>query len=549
MRRLLLSALAAVALLASAAPASADTLTGRLLVTLEPQATPRAQASALDLAGARRTGPRVPEIDLVTVRPGAGESLAATLRALRGHPAVAHVQTERRHELRAETNDPALTGQEGASGTPAGTPLQWWAERQNLFAAWDVTRGARATVAVIDTGIDANHPDLAGKIAATADQDGSDAGPPTVDENGHGTHVSSMACAAGDNGVGLVGAGLDCRLIVVKSDLTDASVAASIVEATNLGAHAINMSFGTDGSRPAARAIVEAIDFALSEDVVLVAAAADEPTEEQGDPANVLQPTGTGGDLTAGKGLSVTSASFYDRRSSFAGRGSQISLSAYGSFDDNSGPPGILGAFPGNPTDLEQGSFIPAQPACGCRTAVDGDGRFAYLQGTSMAAPMVAAVAALTRELNPDLRATEVIRLIKEEARRPPGSGWEPELGWGILDAGAVLQAARLVDRRAPASKARAVRRVRDARSFTLEWNGSDRAPRGVKRSGIRVYEVFRSANGGPYRRIARTRRNRMTIRARPGSYYRFYTRAADRSGNREPVPSRNDVTVRVDDR
>ena len=75
--------------------------------------------------------------------------------------------------------------------------------------------------------------------------------PPTGDEDGHGTHVASLACAAGDNGAGIVGAGLDCRLIVIKSDLSDGSIARSIVQAADRGAGAINMSFGTDGSAPA----------------------------------------------------------------------------------------------------------------------------------------------------------------------------------------------------------------------------------------------------------------------------------------------------------
>ena len=56
-----------------------------------------------------------------------------------------------------------------------------------------------------------------------------------------------------------------------------------------------------------------------------------------------------------------------------------------------------------------------------------------------MAAPMVAAAAALVRHLNPDMPAAEIVRLLKQTARRPPGTGWTPDLGWGILDAGAAL--------------------------------------------------------------------------------------------------------------
>ena len=60
-----------------------------------------------------------------------------------------------------------------------------------------------------------------------------------------------------------------------------------------------------------------------------------------------------------------------------------------------------------------------------------------------MAAPQVTAVAAMVRHLNPDLTAAEVIELIKRTARRAGGGGWNTELGWGILDAGAAIAAAR----------------------------------------------------------------------------------------------------------
>ena len=61
-----------------------------------------------------------------------------------------------------------------------------------------------------------------------------------------------------------------------------------------------------------------------------------------------------------------------------------------------------------------------------------------------MATAIVSGVAALVRELNPDLSAAEVVRLLKETARRPPARGWAPELGWGIVDARAAVAAARL---------------------------------------------------------------------------------------------------------
>jgi subtilisin family serine protease len=527
--------------------------TGRLLVTLQPQrsgdALSAAAASLLSPLGAlRRDGAQVPQIGLVSVRPVAGVTLAALARLLRRRDGVRSVQVERRHELRLALNDPALGAPETSTGTPAGTTVQWWIARLGMPAAWDITRGAGATVAVIDTGVDAGHPDLSGKIEQSI---GNDAivrhGPATVDENGHGTHVSSIACAAGGNGIGIVGVGLDCRLLVLKSDLGDGSVARSIVQAADLGADAINMSFGTDGTTPPAQAIVDAIDYAVAHDVVLVAAAADVPVEEQGDPANILQPTGTGPDIAAGRGLSVTAANFAGNRAAFAGRGSQISLAAYGSFEAPSGPPGLFAAFPGNPTELESGSGVLfPKPGCGCRSFFQGDSRWAYLQGTSMAAPMVAATAALARNLNPDLSARDVIRLLKETASRPPGTGWTADLGWGIVNPPEAMRVARTIDRRPPSSTLRGPRRVRTARTITLRWSGTDTAPAGLESSGIDRYAIYRRTDGHRYRRIKTTRATRMRLRVKGGSLYRFYSIAIDHAGNREPVPTRADISTRV---
>ena len=549
-RSLLAVAAAVVLWPAQAAPAApahgpaGSALTGRLLVISDPSRRAAARVSA---AGARRAGRDVPEIGLVSVRPKRGVGPAIAARRLRRLAGVRHVEAERRYTLRTVPDDPALRLQEPAPGAPPGTVVQWWAARHGLPAAWDLNDGSDATVAVIDTGVDATHPEFAGKITAAVDLDQTSAnGPATTDESGHGTHVASIACGRANNATGLAGAGLGCSLLVIKSDLSAASVADSIVEATDRGADAINMSFGADGFEVPSRAVVEAVNYAYARGVVLVAAAADQPVEEQGDPANILQPTGTGPRQTAGKGLTVTAADFDDARASFAGRGSQISLAGYGAFGRRNGPPGLLGAFPAGETELERGGGGGAR-GCGCRTTFAGDGRYAYIQGTSMSAPIVAAAAALIRRLNPDLGVAEILQTMKASARRPGGAGapWGPELGWGILDAGAALAQAATLDRSAPRSRASGPRRVR-RRTVTLRWTGTDPAPPRVRASGVERFELLRSVNGGPMRRLATTKARRRTVRVLPGRRYAFSTAAIDRDGNREPRPARADVRVTV---
>jgi serine protease len=538
----------ALALAAPAAHAQAPG-TGRLLVTVAPGSAPRARVTAAALAataGARPAGFSVPQIRLVTLRPRGGTGLHALAVRLRADPRVMRVEVEHRARPRLEPNDPALVTPETALGTAPNTPVEWWAARSNFPAAWDFSTGAGATVAVIDTGAETSHPELADRVlgAVSFASDGSDA---TTDSAGHGTHVASLACGAGNNGVGLAGAGLRCRMLILKSDFSDSSVAKAIVYAVDHGADAINMSFGTDPGIEPSQAVRDAVDYAFANNVVMAAAAADTPIADQGYPADLLQPTGTGPDLAVDKGLSVTAADASDARASFAGHGSQISLAAYGAYDSTAaaaGPPGIFGAFTAGPNELEAGSIgLPPHPPCTCRTTFAGDSRYAYVQGTSMATPMVAATGALIRHLNPDLTAAEIVRLIKETARRPAGA-WTGDLGWGILDAGAALTRAASIDRRAPATRVRPLPAFTRKSTITVRWSAADKAPTGVRASGVARVELWRATDGGPFKRLLSTTRTSRQVTLRRGARYRFYTVAVDHAGNREPAPKQADARV-----
>ena len=532
--------------LPAVAPVHAAQPTGRYLVVFdEPQAARSSAAVSAVLArtGVVRAGRGVPELRIATVR-----GSRAALRRLRRDRAVESVSVEWARDLRRTPNDPALTAPEVVfpDGVPAGTPIQWALAREGFPAAWDVTTGDGALVGVLDTGVDGGHPELAVKIAsadavATAD--------PLSDPDGHGTHVAGLACAATDNGLGVAGAGWGCRLAIVKFTPTpfdvirDEDIVDGIRVATERGAQAINMSFGGGATNAALR---EAIEFAVSRGVVLVAAASNDDTAEQGAPAVELQP-GNGSVLDAGRGLVVTAAEFDDTRAG-TGFGEQISLAAYGFFDEGPlGPPGLVSTYPGNPTPRE--GITPLE-GCGCRRELGGDTRYGYLAGTSMAAPQVTALAALVADLNPFLTLRDKLTLIKASARG--GGTWSPELGWGIIDAGAAVEAARRLDRRPPASRLRARRRVRlrpGARRapVRLRWVGSD--PGGGPQlipSRLARYDLYVRRGAGRARRLLTDTRRRSALpRLRPG-VYRFYTRAQDRAGNVELAPPRADARVVV---
>jgi serine protease len=151
----------------------------------------------------------------------------------------------------------------------------------------------------------------------------------------------------------------------------------------------------------------------------------------------------------------------------------------------------------------------------------------------------------MVRHLNPDLTAAEVIELIKRTARRAGGGGWNTELGWGILDAGAAIAAASAEDRRAPVSRLTSTHHLVAGR-LTLRLRGSDPAPAGVASSGIARFEIWRSVDGHRARKLRTTAAHTIHLSARHGVRYGFYSVAIDRAGNREPAPSRADARFRL---
>lgn len=139
---------------------------------------------------------------------------------------------------------------------------------------WGLTTGsADVTIAIVDTGVDYRHPDLAGKLVSGYDFVNNDSDP--QDDHGHGTHVAGIAAASSNNGVGVAGVSWGARIMPVKvlnssAGGTYADTADGVIWAVDHGAQVINLSLGGTG---VASVLADAINYAHSNGAVVVAAA------------------------------------------------------------------------------------------------------------------------------------------------------------------------------------------------------------------------------------------------------------------------------------
>src|SRR5512144_2277520 len=255
------------------APKPAEAATGRaaadpdtLLVRFRPGVAPRRAHTVLARDGATVLGPPSRTGYVALRAPGRAEALR---RRLAADPTVATVEPNYRRRALAKPDDPRFKRQ------------RRYLSLLRLPEAWDIGRGSPTIdIAVVDTGVDLDTPDLAGRIAPGYNAWTGGRTPPQ-DDNGHGTVVAGAAAATTDNHVGIAGAAWTARIIPVKAlDASgwgdDVHVSAGTQWAVDHGAEIINLSLGDPSPSAALHA---AVQYARSHGVLVVAAAGNSGVE------------------------------------------------------------------------------------------------------------------------------------------------------------------------------------------------------------------------------------------------------------------------------
>jgi serine protease len=328
-------------------------------------------------------------------------------------------------------------------------PQQRYPEVIHLPAAWDMTTGDRdILVAVIDTGVLYQHPDLGGRLlggydfvsdpARALDGDGRDADPwDPGDAAGaphgstfHGTHTTGTLAAMTDNRVGVAGVTWSCRVLPIRAlGLASEGDAFDIAEAIRYAAglenaagvlpprraDVLNLSFDGGAGIPPAAVVQEAVRDAAAAGVILVAAAGNQGSDEPAYPAGFDEV------------ISVGAVDWNLALADYSNYGPTVDLVAPGGTDapgDDSEPGGILSTL---------GSDIRGEISF----------EYGYRFGTSMACPQVSGVAALMLSVNPALSAGQVRQILLDTAADLGDPGRDDSFGYGLLNAEAAVDRAR----------------------------------------------------------------------------------------------------------
>lgn len=321
-----------------------------------------------------------------------------------------------------------ITAEEDATDEP-NYPIQWDKQAQNVPDAHEITRGESTRVAVIDTGVAAGHPDLQRAVNTDLSRnftgDGYGAGGPYGGY--HGTHVAGIVAADDRNDAGVVGTApdteiVDCRVFSPGQLASFADIVAAIVHSASVGCDAANMSIG---AYPVARQAIGSFygktlnrttTYANSQGTLLVASAGNAAADLQHDgdvvslpneAANVVTVSATGpvGFNWGDEGLEEP----YYAPANYTNYGTnEIDIGAPGGNYDPSFPAGwyydlVFNAY-ASPIYDDDGNYQGA------------DYGYAWLAGTSMAAPQVAGAVALVASHHPDYNANQVREALKNTA-------------------------------------------------------------------------------------------------------------------------------------
>ncbi|WP_231921141.1 type VII secretion-associated serine protease mycosin [Micromonospora auratinigra] len=272
---------------------------------------------------------------------------------------------------------------------------QWYLDTVKIDAVHKVSTGRGVVVAVVDTGVEASHPDLAGQVLAGLRSDGRP-GDGRSDDDGHGTHMAGIIAATGANRDGVLGIAPGVKILPVKASQGKAepsrsAVALGIRLAADRGAKVINVSYGAPGSTAEEDA---AVAYALSKDAVVVASAGNTAAGD----TEITSPASVPG---------VIAVTGYDKRGEF--------------WSGSVGGPKAVVAGPGLRV-FNTANSLGGQPGYGW-----GD-------GTSDAAAVVSGVAALIRSKYPDLDAPNVINRIIRTADDAGPAGRDTHYGYGRID-------------------------------------------------------------------------------------------------------------------
>ena len=309
---------------------------------------------------------------------GAGD-VAGAVRALTALPGVAYAEAEGRLQTLWVPNDPLY-------------PRQWHLPQISAPAAWDYTTGSRSIiVAMLDTGVAVDHPDLAGQLVAGYNFVADTTNP--SDDNGHGTYTSGLVAALINNEVGVAGVAPNVRVMPIKILDKDGGgnvgdFARGIHFAVDHGARVINVSAGIEYP---STSMQEAVHYAHQHNVVVVGSAGNTPDGTARYPGGFAE------------AIAVAATDRDDHAATF---------SSYGAFVDLAAPGVDVLSIGWSATHLG----------------------YEWASGTSSAAPLVAGAAALLLSLRPDLSADDVQRILEESSDDLGPTGWDPHYGAGRLN-------------------------------------------------------------------------------------------------------------------